>query len=300
MAIGPTLWKVFDRRKLAIAAGLGVLMGLPRLVRTGQLADCGEGFLVCLSGISGSNIDAESSTVDVLWMALRDRAWVDLGWVWMAIAAGLLIAVADPGARVSRDRHGHVGRPIRVLAIWVLGALLGVVLLGGGIDYLRSYHLRILALPLGVVAALGWARWWPASLTLGALALGSWGLWTPLAPAEDLVSPTDLLASELADQAGPIWVDRVWWEGDPCIDPAGVVLSAVLGGKDAEDFQLDPLAQFVLIECGQDRRVQHFQSPAEGRAWVDSQSMEPIQRGGAWDWAVALHPEQVRLEQAEW
>ena len=185
--------------------------------------------------------------------------------------------------------------------------------MGTAIGYLRSYHLRILAMPLGVVAALGWARWWPASLGLGALCVGLWGLWTPLAPAEDLVRPSDEVAAGLGSQATPIWVDRVWWEGEPCIDPAGVVLSAVLGGQPAEDFQLDPMAHFVLIECGEvffegppawpagaDWRVRSFPRSANAGSWVDEQGLDPIQRGGAWDWASVLHPESVRLEQAEW
>jgi hypothetical protein len=313
LAIGPTLWKVFERRQLALAGGLAVLMGFPRLLRTGQLADCGEGILICLSGVSGSNVDPESGTAEFLWTALRDRAWVDLGWVWLAVAAGLVIALVDPGGRASRDRRGHVGRPLRVLATWSIASLLGVVLMGAAIGYLRSYHLRILAVPVGLVAMLGWARWWPACLVLGGACTGLWGLWTPLAPAEDLVRPTDEVAAELASLPPPIWVDRVWWEGDPCIEPSGVVLSALLSGQESEKFGLDPLAHFVLIECGErffdgpaawptgpGWQVRQFLSPVEAGKWVDSQSMEPAQQGGAWDWAVALHPETVRLEQAEW
>jgi len=188
-------------------------------------------------------------------------------------------------------------------------------MVGGGIDYLRSYHLRVLAVPMGLAAVLGWARWWPATLGFGAVGIGAWGLWTPLAPPEDLVGPTDEVADALSELTPPIWVDRIWWEGEPCLEPSGVVLSAVLAGRPGEEFQLDPAANFVLVECGMDAfqglspspslqgggwRARFFEGPMEAANWVEQRGMEPIQQGGAWDWASVLHPETVRLQHADW
>ena len=140
-----------------------------------------------------------------------------------------------------------------------------------------------------------------------------WGFWTPIAPAEDLVRPTDRMAASLVGGTTPIWVDRVWWNGDPCLEPSGVVLSAILGGTNGLDFQLDPDARLVLIECGRVElndvefaaepgawRVREFTNSAAANDWFQEMGVEPIQRGGAWDWASVIHPDIVRLEHAEW
>jgi hypothetical protein len=311
--IVPTLARSFAQKDWAMAMVVAGFLGLPRFVRSVAIADCGDGVLTCLSGVSGSNVDPEASSSELLWGALRDRAWVDLGWLWLPIAIGTLLALIDRGTRPSRARRGHVGRPTRILAIWTVGGLLGIFLLGWGIDYLRSYHLRILAVPFSIVTVLGLVRWIPVTLSVTASVVWLWGFWTPLAPAEDLVGPTDRVAASLRSEATPVWVDRIWWDGDPCLEPSGVVLSAILGGQDPQDFQLDPTASFVLIECGStvhegptaeltgtDWRVRHFVHADVAESWVLSRGAEPIQRGGAWDWASVLHPDTVRLEDTEW
>jgi hypothetical protein len=100
--------------------------------------------------------------------------------------------------------------------------------------------------------------------------------------------------------SGPVWVDRVWWDGHPTLDPSAVVLSGWLTNR--TDFQLGPQTPFTLLnvdDAGTVPPIVHFESAAAARSWVNDQNREPHQLGGAYDWATIAHP-TTRLEDARW
>ena len=295
--LGP-LRAAVGRRGLVLAGiGAGIL-ALPRVLRTGALALCGEGPVQCLAGIAQSNVSEDVDRLAVLGTALHDRFPVDLGWIWPVLVLGLILALCRPATRLA--------------AVWALGGLLGLLLLGTLIGYVRSYHLRIVAVPLAAAAAVGLSRWWPACLAL-VIGAGVWG-WTerPAGPDPGALARADAIAAEVVLVEGTLWVDQVWWNGPSRVDAPAVVLSAVLAGTDPARFQLDPDATMILLSAagppapwpllleGPTWRVHLVPSPAVARTWVESSARRPLSYGGALDWAAALHPRDAEASQAHW
>ena len=300
MAAGAALGLIglfgLPRRQVGIALGLGALALLPRLLHLAWLADCGEGIVPCLGHVAlGSS---ESLTLgQLLARALHDRLLVDLGPAALCLGMGLLLLGLSPSRR---------------LLLPILGALVGLLLLGLSIHSLRPYHLRILAVPLAVGAGLGLSRlvWLPVPIVF-AIALGRTTL--PGAP-EQAPQVHDEIARTLGASSGPIRVDGAWFSGPLCLEPAGVVLSAILQGQDPDRFRLDPDTPVLLLVSDpalippawvlwgrEGCAAIPFDDLAAARAWVDAQADAPPQRtGGAWDWWVALHPKEADLHDVAW
>jgi len=286
------------RRTLTMAAVLGATLAIPRMLRTGAQAMCGEGPIACLAGVAQSNVAAEVSRTDVIRLALHDRFAVDLGWMWPILLLGLLISLR-------RDET-------RLAGIWALAGLCGVMLLGGLISYIRPYHLRIVAVPIAVAAALGLVRWWPIGLGL-ACSSAFWG-WTerPVGPDPGALHRADQIAEAIVELPGALWVDQVWWDGPPRVDAPAVVLSAVLAGAKPDRFQLSQEATMILLTSagppapwppileGPGWRVHPAPNAAAARRWVQERAARPHSQGGALDWASALHPNTARSEDARW
>ena len=105
-----------------------------------------------------------------------------------------------------------------------------------------------------------------------------------------------------------LWVDRVWWDGAPLLDPSAVVMSAWLGGR--SNFRLGPDTAMVVLQCGGDETsasiasgegwsALKFEDHTEARQWLNTANRLPHQRGGAYDWATITNP-ATRLEDARW
>lgn len=287
-----------DRRSLVMAGILGGAFALPRVVRTGAQALCGEGPIQCLAGIAQSNVPEDVDRMAVIGTALHDRFAVDLGWIWPALLLGLILTLRRPATRAA--------------GTWALGGLAGLLLLGMVVGYVRPYHLRIVAVPLAVAAALGLSRWWPACLAL-CIGAGVWG-WTerPVGPDPGALARADAIAAEVVEVEGTLWVDQVWWDGPPRVDAPAVVLSAVLSGTDPSRFQLDPDATMILLTSagppapwpplmeGPGWRVHPVPGSAAAKAWVEERTHGPHSKGGALDWAAALHPRSADASHARW
>lgn len=286
------------KRGLVIAAVAGGLLAVPRLLRTGAQAMCGEGVVDCLASVAQSNISPDFKRISLLQISLHDRFAVDLGWLWPVLLVGLLLSL-----RAERSRTAGA---------WALGGLVGILLLGLAIGYVRPYHLRIVAVPVAVAATLGLSRAWPICLTLAGYA-ALWG-WTqrPVGPDPGALARADQIARAVVQVDGPLWVDQVWWDGPPRVDAPAVVLSAVLQGADPDRFSLSQSATMILLTSagppapwpplleGPGWRVHTAPSPTAARVWVDARVHPPHSQGGALDWAAALDPEGASAESARW
>ena len=303
MAAAAAAWwaplkEALGRRGLGIAGGTALVLALPRILRTGAQAMCGEGPLACLATVAQSNVGPQVDRTAVIWAAMHDRFAVDLGWLWPVLLLGIVLCM--------RERH------TRGAATWAIAGLGGVVLLGLVVGYIRPYHLRIVAVPIAVGATLGLSQAWPLCLGLAAAA-GLWG-WTerPVGPDPGALARADEIAEVAVTVEGPLWVDLVWWDGPPRVDAPAVVLSAVLQGTDPSRFVLDRDATMILLTSagppapwppileGPGWRVHPVPGVAAAEAWVTQRAHGPHSKGGALDWATALHPRRTSASQSQW
>ena len=282
------LWLMWPQRETwsvrRAALLFGALLAVPRLLRLAKLALCGEGLVPCIVRVAQSNNSTAEPMLSQLKTAMHDRFLVDWGsGLWVVLAGVLATALC---------RH----RTHRRAAGFAVLCLIGLVSVGMLNGYLRSYHLRIIAVPLAVAAGLGLARAWPLA-PLGALAaVMNWQPHLIVGPDSGAVARHDRIAAELP--SGPKWVDRVWWSGSPTVDASAVVLSGMLQG--AEGFALGPDVPVTLLSVEDNSwEVMRFRTSTEARSWLDGQGRTPHQRGGAYDWATIVDP-STRLEDARW
>jgi hypothetical protein len=280
--LGP-LHRVQGGRRLRQAAIIGGLVAIPRLWGTIKLAFCGQGITACLAKVAQSNVDGQTQWQDMLTTAIHDRWLVDMGFgVWvLGLGVGVLC----------------LGRVRRRLGLFVLLGYFGILAVGLSQGYVRSYHLRIIAVPISVGAAIGLARV-PALLVF---AVGLFVFKTapmlPVGPDIGAASRHDQIASSLGKH--PVWVDRVWWDGPPLVDASAVVLSAWMAGH--RSISLGKTTPIAVVQCSLDDgwSVQHFSSSTQAASWLQRQSRQAHQVGGAYDWATIVAP-QTRLEDARW
>ncbi len=290
----PTLRTQVGDRALKAAAIAGTLLATPRLLRVGSIAMCGEGPIQCLRQVAQSNVSQETSLYSTLEVALHDRWWVDLGDSGIMLLSGV-VAIA----MCKNPRH-------RLVAWVTVAATCGVLCFGAATGYIRSYHLRILAVPVAVAAGMGLARLWPLAIVAATLFTYQLQPELPVGPDKGATKRIDNIAQQIP--SGPTWVDRVWWNGPSKTDSSAVVLSSLLSGR--SDFVLDAQAPFVLLTSGEGpSRSAHmqgegwsvllFDSSREARSWLDMQAVVPHQVGGAYDWATIVNPDTT-LEDAHW
>lgn len=289
-------------RSALIALGLTCAALIPRMLTLWSQADCGAGAAACLGAVAHSSSEPTLGPGPMLLRALHDRALVDLGgdWspLWLGVAVGPLLLARG-------DRAG------RAFVLYALGATLGVLALGLAVDSLRPYHLRALAGPLAVLGAAGLSRipglaplW--ALACLGALARPPLPI-DPGGPAR-----ADALAAAIAPLPGPLRVEAAWFDGPVGLEPAPVVLAAVLAGQDPARFSAqgegglvllcsgeaaapDPAPGRLLWAAGAARAIA-FARTAEGAAWLAAHPSPPGQVGGALDWVKALHPRDPQVD----
>ena len=281
-----------ERIRLLILAG--VLL-TPRLLRTAQLADCGQGPWVCLSTIATGSAEPDTARLDILWRAVHDRFAVEWGPLWMMLPVGLLLAPR-------RDR-----RPWALLLVG-LGAIL---VLGLSLSTFRSYHLRIFAAPIAILVGAGLCRWWP----LGLAALAWTALrWAPLPPpVEDPGAPAraDALAARLLEAPGPLWVDAAYFDRPVGLEPAPIVLAALLQGADPARFSPTPTARLALLTSDHPDAngalwaegryaLRLFDDKAAAQRWLAQTQPPPTEVGRAADWVGMLYPEEADRYALSW
>ena len=64
-------------RTIRIAICLGIIASIPRLIRIGSIALCGEGFTACLQNVAQSNVDQPEPWLSMLGKAIHDRWLVE-------------------------------------------------------------------------------------------------------------------------------------------------------------------------------------------------------------------------------
>jgi len=282
----PAMHRAVGGRRLRQGLMLGALVALPRLIRVGLLANCGEGISACLSKVAHSNVEEPVPWISLATTAIHDRGLGDLASGAWVVLAGLVAVLL---CRVSA--HRKAGQ-------FALAGAIGLMLIGLLTGYVRSYHLRIVAVPFAVAAGIGLARLWPLAL-LGAVAfVAQTHHRLPVGPDQGAVARHDQVAAKLP--ASPLWVDRVWWDGPPTLDPSAVVLSGWLAGR--RDFRLGPDVPFILLQVREslpEGQILELKDAQDARRWLSAQDSLPHQRGGAYDWATISDP-QIRLEDARW
>lgn len=280
------LHRIHGGRRLRTAALIAAVACLPRIARMVDIALCGEGLHACFSKVAQSNIVDPEPWTQLAYLALHDRFAVDFKGTLAIILVGTALAVLCR----CRDHRWSVG--------FMLLGLSGVLIVGIANGYVRSYHLRILAVPVAVAAGIGLARVWPLALVASGAIIAAQIDRLPVGPDSGSMARHDEALSGLP--SGPVWVDRVWWGGPPTLDPSAVVLSGWLNKR--ADFQLGEHTPFTLLNVDDATNVPpiiHFKSAAAARSWVNGQNREPHQLGGAYDWATIAHP-NTRLEDARW
>lgn len=293
LLFAPSAWRASRGGGRWLALGItALLVGLPllRLALGRPGTDAGmEGLAaVALGSSSASAVNGLPLVAAALW----DWALVEHGLGWWLLPAGLLLAL-----------------PRRV-GWGALLALVGLVLLGLGIQHLDHHHLRMAAAPVAVAAALGWARLGPGALVAGALALGLWRLPPYMGLPVGALATLDIMAPVVAEQPGPLWLDRAG-VGPGCTDSTGLVLSMVLRGLSTAGLALDPRAPVLLACCvepppedpeiwRQDRAaLLRLDSLDAAHAWVRTRG--GVSAGDAADWGRMLgRPPLGALETRWW
>ena len=280
------LHRIHGGRTLRKAAIIAAVACVPRIARMVDIALCGEGIQACFSKVAQSNIVDPEPWMQLAYLAVHDRFAVDFKGTLAIILVGVFLGILCRRG----DHRWSVG--------FMLLGLTGVLLVGIANGYVRSYHLRILAVPVAVAAGIGLARVWPLALIASGAIVAAQIDRLPVGPDPGSTARHDEALSALP--SGPVWVDRVWWDGHPTLDPSAVVLSGWLTNR--TDFQLGPQTPFTLLnvdDAGTVPPIVHFESAAAARSWVNDQNREPHQLGGAYDWATIAHP-TTRLEDARW
>jgi len=286
-------------------AWFGLVLGLamvPRMTALLQLMQCGDpgGPFACLSNVALGSSHPEIALSDRLWRAFHDRFAVDLGTIWVGIAATALVGVVPWGKQIFNKRQAPSAS--LWIALSVGCALVGIVLLGAGISSLRSYHLRILAAPIAMMVGLGVVRFWPLGIGLMVWAWTAWQNPPIQGFHPNSVNKMDEIAAGMASWEGPLWVDGVWWKGGGRLEPAGVVLAAVLQGQSPERFGVGAEVGMVLLVGGDGESTTiRFDGPIQARQWVDQNERgSPVGWGGAFDWWAVLHPKQADIGASNW
>ena len=284
------LFPIFHRsvgmKRLKWALVFGALACIPRILRGASLALCGDGPMACLSQVATSNVVAPEPWTSLVRTAFHDRYMVDLGASAWLLMAGLVAIFACRYTDHRKSAH------------MAIGATLGVLLIGLWIGYVRSYHLRIVSVPVAVAAALGMARAWPVAIIACGVFVWRTHALLPVGPDPGAVARQDKISTQLPTV--PIWVDQVWWSGVPHLDASAVVLSGWLRGQ--KNYELHPGVSFILLENSSDEpgwNVREFPNAKAARLWFDQQEQLPHQRGGAYDWATISNP-NTKLEDARW
>ncbi len=303
LAVLPWLGRRVGWRAVAVAVGVGALATLPRLAWLWTLAQCDAGGVIaCLGSVAGGSAEVSLGPAELVVRALHDWILVDHGPAAWTLGLGALLALAP------RRPEGSVG-----VGVFALVGFLGVLLLGLSISTLRPYHFRHLAVPLAVLAGVGWGR------------LRLWGLigllplvWAwqpgPSSPRGLRAAPRhDQLAGALPD--GPLRVDALSAGRPSPVEASGVVLSAVLSGRDPDDFGVGADARVVVLMGGADALGRMGgQDATEDSAWTSEEhpsldasvaALCPTLRpedwvAGSYDWMVALHPSGATLEATRW
>lgn len=280
------LHRIHGGRTLQKAAWIGALAAVPQAARLGSLAACGEGIKECLARVAQSNVGEPVAWTELMRVSLHDRFAVD----FKGTAAVMIVGV---GLALICRQKDH-----RKAGLFAIVGLIGVLGMGLANGYIRSYHLRIAAVPIAAVAAIGLARVWPLAGVASIAFVMTHMDRLPVGPDPGAMTRQDEVATTLP--SGPLWVDRVWWSGQPTLDASAVVLSGWLDGR--RDFQLGNATPFVLLNVGSPAKepdIKLFATASDARTWIEEQSIAPHQTGGAYDWATVNVP-NTRLEDARW
>ena len=292
------------RRPVVLAVALGALAMIPRGWTLVQQAGCGGPALDCLGAVARSSSEPGVGAWGLLIRALHDRILVDfggqLGPTWLGLAIGAALASAARRAR-----------PALSLAV---GGLMGVLALGLAVDSLRPYHLRALSGPAAVAAASGLARV-PWAAPVWGLASVAWPAPVPLPVDPGGPARADALAARISDLPAPLRVDAAFFDGPVGLEPAPVVLAAIVAGQPPARFQAVGPAGVVLLcsgeptqppgptlatlasrDSGPPGRALYFANRAAASAWLHAHPVPPALVGGALDWVKAVHPRAPAVE----
>jgi hypothetical protein len=320
----PWFAQSLGRKSIEMAIGVTGVIALPRLWLIRQQSDCGQPAMDCIRQVALGSSEQDLGAQAMLSRAFHDRFNVELLGLWPIFLLGfvlLLLPLARWTQKPVLPRLFILPQPeqARPLLAFALGGTLGILLLGGSVSSLRPYHLRIASVPLAVAASVGLCRLWPLVLGASAWACTSWVPLQLLAPGAVSLSTFDELAQALEEVPGPIWVDGVYLDSPVGLDPAAVVLAAILQGQDPERFdvggasgEVSPSVVFLIngspqpapgepdiLAQGETWTMVRFEDVVMAQLWL-SQQDPAAPTGGAWDWYKVLQPEAADLAHTSW
>ena len=196
-----------------LSVGLALVFSLPRLLWVYQLMQCDAGGLACLTDIAVSSSEVETAFVSMIGDVLNDRLWIEMGF------ASLIMGI------------GWWHSQSRELKYWLILSALGILVLGLSISTLRSYHFRVLIVPMFVLAIQGLYR-------LGKKGLGLGCLWIGLVIIHRIEPVSWYNDVEQADAVAEILcqhTDALWLEGfgaELTVSPRSVGVAMVVQGCD--------------------------------------------------------------------
>ena len=176
-------------------------------------------------------------------------------------------------------------RKIQHVDVWVCLSLIGVMLLGLSLSTLRPYHLRILSVPLIVVAVVNISQ----LQRYGYILVGIiWFLTSPkqIQTGHNIgIAFHDTQGKFLLSRQQPFWLEGTIESEQKC-SSSGVVLSAYLQGISVNLIPSKPKGDLLVLDC---IKVNYLGTITNLDEIQQSVNLEELI--GAFEWARAFHPD---------
>lgn len=211
-----------------VSIGLASILLIPRAFWVQHLMECDAGGLACVTNIAVSSSESGQTSLQLIGRALKDRLWVEMGFASVVMSVGLW-----------KSSHPTLAR-------WLIGSVIGIMLLGLSISTLRPYHFRVLIVPMFVLSILGLERLGRVGLVLG----GAWiGLvwFHRIEPVSwfNSLDETDQVADFLCHQADPVWIEG--YGNRLTVSPQSVGVSMFVKGCTSSMENSPPENSWILV-----------------------------------------------------
>jgi hypothetical protein len=271
---------VYVKKKGDIPMVIGILLlgFLGRIFWVWEIMKCDAGGIACITEIASGSSE-QISYMDIVQRIWKDRILGELGWLGMFYLLGLCI----PFFR----------RRITSIDMWIWLSCIGILILGLSLSTLRPYHMRIVAVPMIVIAVVHMNR----ICKYGYVFVGF--MWICTTPKTIPIDISNHVGMTFHDEQGSLLLQRktmFWLEGtiesELKCSSSGVVLSAYLQGLSVNLLPSEPKGDLLVFDC---KKVKYKGSLLHVEDWKDDIVFEELI--GAFDWVRAFHrDEDIRLK----
>ena len=215
LALGIVLCSLLYVKKLRFMIVVVLILGFSgRIFWLWEILKCDTGGFACVLEIASGSSE-QMSYLDILRRIWDDRIWGEMGLWGIFYIIGIYIP--------------WFHRKIQHVDVWVCLSLIGVMLLGLSLSTLRPYHLRILSVPLIVVAVVNISQLQRYAYILVGII---WFLTSPkqIQTGHNIgIAFHDTQGKFLLSRQQPFWLEGTIESEQKC-SSSGVVLSAYLQG----------------------------------------------------------------------